>query len=126
MDATAVRALHYETLVRACGGAESKAGEAFSLASSRIDVTDPLPLHIKEYASFMATEESKISEAYYHCRPFFEEMGDKVLVIDEHSPFWPSQVNTFAYCSAFSLCTGKCIPVEGSFGLCHRNSIALS
>ncbi|WP_319758175.1 DNA-processing protein DprA [uncultured Sphaerochaeta sp.] len=118
MDATAVKALHYETLVRACGGAESKAGEAFSLASSRIDVTDPLPLHIKEYASFMATEESKISEAYYHCRPFFEEMGDKVLVIDENSPFWPSQVNTFAYAPRF-------LYVQGNVSLLKAPSVSV-
>ncbi len=118
MDATAIKALHYETLVRASDGAESKAGEAFSLASSRFDVTDPLPLHIKEYASLLSLEEGKISEAYYHCRPFFEEMDERVTVIDEHSPFWPSQVTSFAYSPRF-------LYVQGNISLLKAPSVSV-
>ncbi len=81
-------------------------------------MTEPLPLHIGEYASLLKTEDSKISEAYYYCRPFFEEMDDSVLVIDEHSPFWPSQVNNFAYPPRF-------LYVQGNVSLLKDPSVSV-
>jgi len=118
MDATASKAMHYETLVLASGGAESKAGEAFSLASSQFDVTDSLPLHIGEYAALLKMDESRISKAYYHCRPFFEEMNEHVLVLDENSPFWPSQVNNCAYRPRF-------LYVQGNVSLLKAPSVSV-
>ncbi|MGE4583490.1 MAG: DNA-processing protein DprA [Sphaerochaeta sp.] len=107
MQQTGTKALHYETLVSAVKGSEATASQAFAAANAAFDVTEPLLLHINEYATFLGVDASLVSEAYYRCRPLFEEMDDSMVVLDPESPFWPKQIDNFAYVPQFLYAQGN-------------------
>ncbi len=118
MEQIVSKALHYESLILAMKGSEAKVADAFEQASSRFDVSEPLPLHVSEYASLLGVDESLLSDAYYHCRPSFEEMDDATIVIDSESPFWPKQVQNFDY-------TPKFLYVKGNISLLKEPSVSV-
>ncbi len=118
MENTVAKALHYETLVSVLKGSEAKAGEAFAFAGARFDVSEPLVLHIAEYAALLGVDQSLISESYYRCRAAFEAVEDSMVVLDHEHPLWPSQINTFTYTPQF-------LYVQGKVGLLKERSVSV-
>ncbi|MDD3058390.1 MAG: DNA-processing protein DprA, partial [Sphaerochaeta sp.] len=107
MDALAHQALNYETLLHALGGSEAKAIEAFNHPGIQHCCHEPLSLHIDAYASHLHLDAELLSKAYWFCRPFFEEMDDKTVILGWDSPAWPKMVDSFAYRPRFLYAQGK-------------------
>ncbi|MDD4573053.1 MAG: DNA-protecting protein DprA [Sphaerochaeta sp.] len=118
MDKTWHQALNYETLVRVCNNSEAKAQEAFAKILGFVDTTEPLLLHLRDYASLLGREEDLFSRAYYECRSAFEVMDGSTQVLTWEHPFWPKQVNSFAYCPRF-------LYVRGNVSLLSRPSLSV-
>lgn len=118
MDQMWHQALNYEALVRANKNSEAKAQEAFAKALLMIDTTEPLLLHLGEYACLLGLEEDILSKAYFACRPAFEAMDKSVQVLNWEHPLWPKQVNSFAYCPRF-------LYVQGNASLLSQPSISV-
>lgn len=81
MDKTWHQALNYEALVRVCNNSEAKAQEAFAKILGSVDTTEPLLLHLRDYASLLGREEDLFSRAYYECRSAFEVMDLSLIHI---------------------------------------------
>ena len=92
--------------------------EAFAKALSLLDTTEPLILHLSEYASLLSVDEASLSSAYYQCRSAFEVMDESVQILTWEDPFWPKQANGFAYCPRF-------LYVQGNASLLSMPSIAV-
>ncbi len=118
MDKTWHQALNYEALLRVHKNAEAKAQEAFAKAFGVLDTTEPLVLHLREYASLLGLEEGLLSRAYFACLPAFEAMDNSVQVLGWDHPLWPKQVNDFAYCPRF-------LYVRGNASLLSQPSISV-
>ena len=118
MDKTWQQALNYEALVRAHKNSDAKAQEVFAKALPLIDTTEPLMLHLDEYASLAGVSEDPLSEAYFACRPAFETMDSSTQVLTWEHPLWPKQVNSFAYCPRF-------LYVQGNASLLRLPSISV-
>ncbi|HKL60534.1 MAG TPA: DNA-processing protein DprA [Sphaerochaeta sp.] len=118
MDQRWHQALNYEALVRANKNSEAKAQQAYARALTSLDTTQPLPLHLGEYASLLGVDEALLSKAYYACRPAFEAMDSSIQVLSWEHPLWPKQVNSFAYCPRFLF-------VQGNASLLSQPSIAV-
>lgn len=118
MESKRHQALNYESLVVANKNSEPKAMEAFAKARLSFDTTEPLILHLSEYASLLSMDEATLSSAYYHCRPAFEHLDDSVQILTWEDPLWPQQANGFAYCPRF-------LYVQGDASLLKCPSIAV-
>jgi len=118
MDQTWHQALNYEALVRAGKNSEAKAQEAFAKALPVIDTTEPLLLHLGEYALLSGVSEDLLSKAYFACLPAFEAMDRSVQVLTWEHPLWPKQVNNFTYCPRF-------LYVRGNASLLSQPSISV-
>lgn len=118
MDQTWHQALNYEALVRANKGSEAKAQEAFAAALASLDTTQPLLLHLGEYALLLGVSEDILSKAYFACLPAFEAMDSSVQVLGWEHPLWPKQINSFAYCPRF-------LYVQGNASLLGQPSLSV-
>ena len=118
MEGTALKALHYETLVHASDGSEEKASRAYEAAQTELDITQPLLLHIDQYATLLGVQSTRISDAYYQCRAAFEQMDDSHIVLDQDSPHWPKQIDTFSYQPKF-------LYVQGNLNLLKEPSVSV-
>ncbi|MGB4407319.1 MAG: DNA-processing protein DprA [Sphaerochaeta sp.] len=118
MDQRWHQALNYEALVRAYKNSEAKAQQAFAKALTSLDTSEPLLLHLREYASLSGVAEDLLSKAYFACRPSFEAMPSTVQVLTWEHPLWPKQVDSFAYCPRF-------LYVQGNASLLSQPSISV-
>lgn len=107
MDIVQLQALHYETLLKAANGSETKAASVFEQAAASSLLHENLILHTQDYASLLGVEASVISDAYYRVRPFFDAMDSSVSVLGWESPLWPKQVDSFAFRPRFLYVQGK-------------------
>lgn len=107
MDAIAHQALNFETLLNCLGGSEAKALEAFAKAERQQLVQEPLSLHIDAYAQLLGLDADAVSRAYWRCRPLFESMDEKTIILGWDSPAWPKMVDSFAYRPRFLYVQGR-------------------
>ena len=107
MEQTWQQALNYEALVRAQKNSEAKAQESFEKVLVTLDTTEPLVLHLEEYASLLGVEKDILSRAYFACLPAFEAMDSSTQVLGWEHPLWPKQVHNFAYCPRFLYVRGN-------------------
>ena len=110
--------MHYETLFKAAKGAEAKASFAYEKALEYLIIGESLVLHTQTYAQLLGVEASAISDAYYKIRPLFEAMDASVSILGWDSPFWPKQVDSFAFRPRF-------LYVQGNVHLLRQNSVSV-
>ena len=88
-------AMNYETLIQALKGSDQTVGPIFDSLASRIDITEPLPVHLGLYAQTCGLPDYMISEAYYQVRACFERMEPQDIVIGRNDQDWPSRIDDF-------------------------------
>lgn len=112
------QALNYEALCKVHKDSEIKSQEDFAKILPLVDTTEPLILHLHDYASVLNLDPEALSSAYYACRPAFEGMDSSVQVLGWDHPLWPKQVNSFAYCPRF-------LYVQGNASLLSQPSLSV-
>ncbi len=91
MDEIRHRALNWETLLRVAQ--EAEAWEIFDAAEAAGIASDPLLLHSTFYAERLDIDSSELGDAYLAIRPFYEEMDERIVILDTESDHWPRSLS---------------------------------
>lgn len=111
-------AMNYETLLLACKGGDQTIGPIFDSLAGNIDVTEPLPVHLGDYARSSGLPDYTISETYYQVRASFERMGEDEIILGRQDPDWPSRINDFPQMPRY-------LYLKGDVSLLNRPSVAV-
>ncbi|MFA6689718.1 MAG: DNA-processing protein DprA [Sphaerochaetaceae bacterium] len=90
-------AMNYEALIRASRGGDQSVGPLFDRLSTLVDVAEPLPVHLSQYAKVSGVADYEISDAYYLVRACFERMSESDVILGRNDPLWPSRIDGFPY-----------------------------
>ncbi|NLZ77775.1 MAG: DNA-processing protein DprA [Spirochaetales bacterium] len=101
MDREVRHALHYETLLTALRGSETKAEEAFDRAKELLDINEPFDRNYAEYARLLDRDIAAVRQAYEENVRAFGNLEGRIRIIGRESPLWPRQVSMFAYIPRF-------------------------
>ncbi len=89
------KALNWETLLAVCD--EERAWPLFDEADELGLTGDPLLLHSAFYAERLGLDSSTLGDAYLAIRPFYEEMDESIVILDEQSEHWPRLITGNSY-----------------------------